>query len=37
MPTQCDIIGPASTVMVVVDMQNDFVTNGATFQSRQAT
>ena len=37
MPTQRNIIGPASTVMVVVDMPNDFVTKGATFQSCQAT
>jgi len=36
MPYQCDIIDPARTVMVVVDMQNDFVAEGAKLLSAQA-
>jgi ureidoacrylate peracid hydrolase len=36
MPYQCDIIDPARTVMVVVDMQNDFVAEGAKLRSAQA-
>ena len=36
MPYQCDVIDPASTVMVVVDMQNDFVAEGAKLRSAQA-
>ena len=36
MPYQCDTIDPAKTVMVVVDMQNDFVAEGAMLQSAQA-
>ena len=36
MPYQCDVIDPAKTVMVVVDMQNDFVAEGANLQSAQA-
>ena len=36
MPYQCDVIDPARTVMVVVDMQNDFVAEGANLQSAQA-
>lgn len=30
---QCDIIDPARTVMIVVDMQNDFVAEGAKLRS----
>ncbi|MBR1208336.1 MULTISPECIES: cysteine hydrolase family protein [unclassified Bradyrhizobium] len=33
---QCEIIDPASTVMIVVDMQNDFVAEGAKLRSAQA-
>lgn len=33
---QCDIIDPARTVMIVVDMQNDFVAEGAKLRSAQA-
>jgi len=36
MPYQCDVIDPAKTVMIVVDMQNDFVTEGAKLRSAQA-
>jgi biuret amidohydrolase len=36
MPYQCDAIDPAKTVMVVVDMQNDFVAEGAKLRSAQA-
>ncbi len=36
MPYQCDTIDPAKTVMVVVDMQNDFVAEGAMLRSAQA-
>ncbi len=36
MPYQCDVIDPATTVMVVVDMQNDFVAEGAKLRSAQA-
>lgn len=36
MPYQCDVIDPAKTVMVVVDMQNDFVAEGAKLRSAQA-
>ncbi|WP_407167311.1 cysteine hydrolase family protein [Bradyrhizobium sp. ORS 111] len=33
---QCEIIDPARTVMIVVDMQNDFVADGAKLRSAQA-
>ena len=36
MPYQCDVIDPATTVMIVVDMQNDFVAEGAKLRSLQA-
>ena len=36
MPYQCDTIDPAKTVMIVVDMQNDFVAEGAMLRSAQA-
>lgn len=36
MPYQCGVIDPATTVMVVVDMQNDFVAEGAQLRSAQA-
>ena len=36
MPYQCDVIDPAKTVMLVIDMQNDFVAEGATLRSAQA-
>ncbi|MBR1220766.1 cysteine hydrolase [Bradyrhizobium sp. U87765 SZCCT0131] len=36
MPYQCDVIDPARTVMIVVDMQNDFVAEGAKLRSAQA-
>ena len=36
MPYQCDVIDPARTVMIVVDMQNDFVAEGAQLRSAQA-
>ncbi|MEW6641565.1 MAG: isochorismatase family cysteine hydrolase [Pseudomonadota bacterium] len=36
MPYQCDVIDPAKTVMIVVDMQNDFVAEGAKLRSVQA-
>ncbi len=36
MPYQIDSFDPARTVMIVVDMQNDFVANGAKLQSGQA-
>uniref|UniRef100_A0A973WTX9 Cysteine hydrolase n=1 Tax=Bradyrhizobium quebecense TaxID=2748629 RepID=A0A973WTX9_9BRAD len=32
----CEIIDPARTVMIVVDMQNDFVAEGAKLRSAQA-
>ncbi len=36
MSYQCETIDPAKTAMIVVDMQNDFVANGAALQSAQA-
>ncbi|MGY4424886.1 nicotinamidase-related amidase [Bradyrhizobium sp. JR6.1] len=33
---QCEIIDPVRTVMIVVDMQNDFVAEGAKLRSAQA-
>jgi len=36
MPYRFDTIDPASTAMIVVDMQNDFVANDAPLQSKQA-
>ena len=33
---QCDVIDPSKTVMIVVDMQNDFVAEGAKLRSAQA-
>jgi ureidoacrylate peracid hydrolase len=36
MPYQVDHIEPSKTVMIVVDMQNDFVADGAKLQSAQA-
>ena len=33
---QCEIIDPARTVMIVVDMQNDFVAESAKLRSAQA-
>lgn len=36
MPYQCTKIDPSKTVMIVVDMQNDFVAEGALLQSAQA-
>lgn len=36
MPYQIDAVDPAKTVMIVVDMQNDFVAEGAKLQSAQA-
>ncbi|MBN9082787.1 MAG: isochorismatase [Rhizobiales bacterium 62-17] len=36
MPYQVSSIDPAKTVCIVVDMQNDFVANGAKLQSKQA-
>jgi nicotinamidase-related amidase len=36
MPYQIDRIDPAKTVMIVVDMQNDFVAEGAKLRSAQA-
>ena len=36
MPYRFDRIDPRQTAMVVVDMQNDFVADGAKLQSRQA-
>ncbi len=33
---QCDVIDPNKTVMIVVDMQNDFVAEGAKLRSAQA-
>lgn len=36
MPYRCDTIDPSKTVMIVVDMQNDFVADGAKLQSAQA-
>jgi nicotinamidase-related amidase len=36
MPYQCDHIEPSKTVVIVVDMQNDFVAPGAKLQSAQA-
>src|SRR5258708_6726871 len=37
MPYRFDIIEPIKTVIVVVDMQNDFVAPGAKLQAAQAT
>jgi len=37
MPYQLDSIDPRTTAVIVVDMQNDFVADGAPLQSRQAT
>jgi ureidoacrylate peracid hydrolase len=36
MPYQVDRIDPSKTVMIVVDMQNDFVAEGAKLRSAQA-
>ncbi|MGH3585343.1 MAG: cysteine hydrolase family protein [Pseudonocardia sp.] len=36
MPYTIDRIDPARTAMIVVDMQNDFVADGAALQSKQA-
>jgi nicotinamidase-related amidase len=36
MPYRIDKIDPRTTVMIVVDMQNDFVAEGAKLQSAQA-
>ena len=36
MPYQCDVIDPTRTAIVVVDMQNDFVADGAALRSAQA-
>jgi len=36
MPYRFESIDPARTAMIVVDMQNDFVANGAPMQSKQA-
>lgn len=36
MPYQCDTIDPSKTAMIVVDMQNDFVAEGAKLRSAQA-
>jgi ureidoacrylate peracid hydrolase len=36
MPYRCETIDPAKTVMIVVDMQNDFVAPGAKLRSAQA-
>jgi biuret amidohydrolase len=36
MPYRIDNVDPRSTVMIVVDMQNDFVAEGAKLQSAQA-
>lgn len=36
MPYQCNVIDPAKTAMIVVDMQNDFVAEGAKLRSAQA-
>jgi nicotinamidase-related amidase len=36
MPYQIDKIDPSKTVMIVVDMQNDFVAEGAKLRSAQA-
>jgi biuret amidohydrolase len=36
MPYRFDAIDPKTTAMIVVDMQNDFVADGAMLQSRQA-
>src|SRR6202451_4594671 len=36
MPYRIDNIDPRTTVMIVVDMQNDFVAEGAKLQSAQA-
>ncbi|MDH7794688.1 MULTISPECIES: isochorismatase family cysteine hydrolase [unclassified Beijerinckia] len=36
MPYQVQTLDPAKTVMIVVDMQNDFVADGAKLQSKQA-
>jgi len=36
MPYRFDRIDPSTTAMIVVDMQNDFVADGAMLQSKQA-
>ena len=36
MPYVFDRIDPSRTAMIVVDMQNDFVADGALLQSKQA-
>lgn len=36
MPYQIDRINPATTAVIVVDMQNDFVAEGAQLRSAQA-
>ena len=36
MPYQVETIDPSKTVMIVVDMQNDFVAEGAMLRSKQA-
>jgi biuret amidohydrolase len=36
-PYRCDNLDPATTAMIVVDMQHDFVAPGATLQAPQAT
>jgi ureidoacrylate peracid hydrolase len=36
MPYQCNAIEPGRTAMIVVDMQNDFVAEGAMLRSAQA-
>jgi len=36
MPYRFDRIEPSKTAMIVVDMQNDFVAEGAKLQSKQA-
>lgn len=36
MPYQCNAIEPGKTAMIVVDMQNDFVAEGAMLRSAQA-
>lgn len=36
MPYRFDSIDPSTTAMIVVDMQNDFVADGAMLQSKQA-
>ncbi|MBN9530273.1 MAG: cysteine hydrolase [Alphaproteobacteria bacterium] len=36
MPYQCNAIEPGKTAMIVVDMQNDFIAEGAMLRSAQA-